>query len=139
MKLVVDTNILFSFFKADSVTRKMMVESSIELYAPQKTFFELKKHKNLICKKSGINIDSFDKILDKLKLFIKIIPKSKFSKFYKEAISFLPTNAKDDAPFVGLALYLNIPLWSNDNLLKKQDKVIVFSTSEIVKIFNQEK
>ncbi len=139
MKLVVDTNILFSFFKANSVTRKIMVESSIDLYAPQKTFFELKKHKHLICKKSGIDLDSFNNIIDKLKLFIKIIPNSKFQKFYREAIFLLPDKAKDDAPFVGLAFYLDIPLCSNDSLLKKQDKVIVFSTSEIIKIFKLKK
>lgn len=136
MKLVVDANILFSFFKSESITRRITVESSIELFAPEKTFSELEKYKKLICEKSGISIHKYDNILKKLKLFIRIIHRSKFMDSYKEALSFLPDNAKDDAPFVGLALYLDIPLWSNDKLLKKQDKVIVFSTSEILKILN---
>jgi len=134
MKLVVDTNILFSFFKSDSVTRRIIVESSIDLFAPEKTFLELKKFTGEICRKSGIKEDKFKKIFEKLMLFVKIVPRSNFINSYKEALLFLPDKAKDDAPFIGLALYLDIPLWSNDKLLKKQDKVIVFSTSEILKI-----
>lgn len=134
MKLVIDTNVLFSFFKSDSSTRKLIIENSLDLYAPEKTFIELKKYKKLICEKSAIDIKSFDEIIRKMKLFIKIVPKSKFKNFYEEARSFLPDNAKDDAPFVGLALHLDIPLWSNDKLLKKQNRVIVFSTHEMLEI-----
>ena len=46
---------------------------------------------------------------------------------------------KDDAHFIGLALYLGIPLWSNDKAIKTQDKVKVFSTLELIKMLDVNK
>ena len=53
---------------------------------------------------------------------------------YKQAESSLPFDAKEDAPFIGLALHLGVPLWSNDKMLKKQEKVKVVSTIELIKL-----
>ncbi len=47
MKLVVDTNILFSFFKKDSVTREIMTMTGLfEFYTLRSRFDELFKHKD---------------------------------------------------------------------------------------------
>lgn len=35
--------------------------------------------------------------------------------------------------FFALALKLNCPIWSNENLHKKQSKVKIYSTSELIK------
>ena len=136
MELVIDTNILFSFFKYDSTTRKIMSDTSLKLFAPKETFTELLKYKEEICKKSNITEKEFKKIITNISSLITIIPKSKFVKSYEEAKEFLSDNTKDDAPFVGLALYLGIPLWSNDKALKRQVKIKVFSTSELMKLLD---
>jgi predicted nucleic acid-binding protein len=49
-------NILFSFFKKDSTTRRLLTSFEIfELYTPALCFLELLNHKEEICKKSGIS------------------------------------------------------------------------------------
>ena len=136
MKLIVDTNVLFSFFKSDSATRKIISDISLKLFAPKETFTELQKYKEEICNKSKINEKQFKKTIKIISSLIEIIPKSNFIKYYEESKDFLQDDAKDDAPFVGLALYLGVPLWSNDKALKKQGKVKVFSTYELVKILD---
>lgn len=134
MKFVIDTNVLFSFFKSDSSTRKIIINTPLKLYAPKETFAELTKYRDEICKKSQITKKEFETIITKLPSFIEIVSKSKFVKSYEEAKSLLPDNVKEDAPFIGLALYLGIPLWSNDKALKRRGKVKVFSTSELMKL-----
>ncbi|MCK4365372.1 MAG: hypothetical protein KAW45_04930 [Thermoplasmatales archaeon] len=136
MELVIDTNILFSFFKYDSTTRKIISNTSLKLFAPKETFTELLKYKEEICNKSNITEKEFKKTITIISSLIEIIPKSNFIKFYEKSKEFLSDNAKDDAPFVGLALYLGVPLWSNDKALKKQGKVNVFSTSELMKLLD---
>lgn len=136
MEFVIDTNILFSFFKNDSITRRIIIEKQLKLYAPKETFIELTKYKDEICEKSHITKKEFDRISSILSSFVETIPKSKFIKSYEVAFSFLSENTKEDAPFIGLALYLKIPLLSNDKVLKKQNKVKVFSTSDLLKIID---
>jgi len=136
MEFVIDTNILFSFFKHDSMTRKIIIEKQLKLYAPKETFTELIKYKDEICEKSHITKKEFDRIISILSSFVETIPKLKFIKSYEFATSFLLGNTKEDAPFIGLALYLEIPLWSNDKALKKQNIVKVFSTSDLLKIID---
>lgn len=134
MELVVDTNILFSFFKSDSTTRKIIVGTSLTLYAPQEIFTELIKYIDEICEKSSITKKEFNRIQKILSSLVKTIPQSIFWKEFDAAKSFLSDTAKEDAPFIGLAVYLGIPLWSNDKALKKQDKVKVLSTSDLLRI-----
>lgn len=40
----------------------------------------------------------------------------------------------DDAEYLALALRFSYPLWSNDKELKKQLKIKVFSTSDLLKL-----
>ena len=73
MKLVVDANILFSFFKRDTLTRKLVLSSSLELYAPEKVFEEFDKHSEIIIKKSDISLEEFIFIKKVLFRYITII------------------------------------------------------------------
>ena len=45
--LVIDTNILFSFFKSDSTTRKIIYKLGgfLDLYTPEYVYDELQKYK----------------------------------------------------------------------------------------------
>ena len=134
MELVVDTNVLFSFFKADSSTRKLIIDYKPMLFAPEETIKELTKYTDIICIKAYITRKEFRQILRTLSTYIEMIPRSKFLKSYHEAQAILLPSSQEDAPFIGLALHLDIPLWSNDKALKKQDKVKVISTAELLKI-----
>jgi len=136
MEFVINTNILFSFFKQDSTARSIIIDKQLKLYAPKETFIELTKYKDEICEKSHITKKEFDRTISILSSFVETIPKSKFIKSYEAAASFLSEVTKEDAPFIGLALYLDIPLWSNDKALKKQNIVKVFSTSDLLKIID---
>lgn len=59
MKLVVDTSIVFSLFKSNSFTNKLLKENKIELFAPKELIEELSKYSKLICSKSRITKEKF--------------------------------------------------------------------------------
>ena len=130
MKIVVDTNILFSFFWKNSLTKKLILNSSLELYSPIYVIEEILKYKSEIIKKTNINNDSFDHFLNELKDSIQLIKRIDYSDFLVDAMLLSPD--EKDADFFALCLKNSCPIWSNDLTLKKQEKIKVLTTKEII-------
>ena len=130
MKIVVDTNILFSFFWKNSLTKKLILNSSLELYSPIYVTEEILKYKSEIIKKTNINNDSFDHYLNELKDSIQLIKRIDYSDFLVDAMLLSPD--EKDADFFALCLKNSCPIWSNDLTLKKQEKIKVLTTKEII-------
>ncbi len=132
MNLVVDTNILFSFFLDGSFTKKLIKSSKFELISPRLSLLEIERHKLEIIKKSRIKERDFSNYFHELSKFIRFIDKKEYILFLPEAVRLSPD--KDDSDFLALCLKFNCYLWSNDNFLKMQNKIKVISTREIVNI-----
>ena len=130
MKLVVDTNIVFSLFKSDSFTRKLLKEHKLELFSSNTLIKELHKYSKLICSKSEITKEKF---LEDVSLLPELIKLRNASQFFEDKADKLISH-KTDVPFLALALEFNIPIWSNDLHFKEQSSVKVFNTEEL-KIF----
>lgn len=132
MELVIDTNIVFSLFKAESFTREILEEHKIKLFSPEKLIEELEKYSELICSKSNI---SKSKFLLNISLLPEIIELKKVDELLKSKAKKLILH-ESDADFLALALQLNIPIWSNDPHLKEQSLIKVFTTSELIKFLS---
>jgi predicted nucleic acid-binding protein len=132
MKLVVDTNILFSLFWKGSITDKLLRSKRFELFAPQIAMDELNKYSDEICKKANISKSKFSSIINSLKECVAIIPRKRYTDKFKEAILISPD--RGDSEFLALCIHLSCPLWSNDKLLSSQEIVKVFSTKDIISI-----
>ena len=138
-KLVVETNILYSFFWKSSPTHDVL--SSIieyDLIAPRFIFDELNKHKEEILFQAGIRTGEFNELIKSLSIFVKFIKESEYIELMQEAKSLFPKHLKD-VDFFALALKLDCPLWSNEKLHKKQSRVKVFNTDEISKLLDSKK
>ena len=132
MKLIVDTSIVFSLFKSDSFTRKLISEHNFELFAPKELIEELSKYCNLICSKSNISKEKFSSDINKLSELIEFITPSNY--FILKADKIIPH--KSDVPFLALAIEMGIPIWSNDEHFKEQCEIKVFTTEELVKFLD---
>ena len=132
MKIVVDTNILFSFFWEGSITRKLLLASSLELISPEYALEELRKYKAEILRKTGAKDTAFEGYLRELKRVVKFIKKTEYSDYSNEAKIISPD--KKDSEFLALCLKESCHLWSNDLLLKRQNKVKVLTTEEIIRL-----
>ena len=145
MLLAVDSNILFTFFWNTSVFRKLSVRQDLLLVSPELALAEINKNSSELIEKSGTSKEEFGKLLKELKTLVNFASLEEYSAFMKDADSLaksLPDEEKiefrKDIDFIALALKLKCPLWSNDRLLKKQSKVEVFSTREIIGIVPKE-
>lgn len=133
MKLVIDANILFSFFKKESFTRRFILSNpEIELFTSLFVFEELDKHKKEIKVKSKIDDKVYRLIRNELKDYVTILPLEKFKEYWVEAKQISPDY--DDTEYFAVALALGCAIWSNDKKLKSQSRVMVFSTKELIKL-----
>lgn len=146
MKLVVDTNILFSFFKKESFTRKLIIDSSLELISPEVALKELQKYSKELSIKSKISKEDFDYMFSLLKEHVEFVPlyvyKSEFKASLKIAEKFSKNDVEeflDDIDFFALASKERCSIWSKDTLFKKQSIITVFNTTELTKHFRLHK
>jgi predicted nucleic acid-binding protein len=135
MKLVVDTNILFSFFRENPV-RSIIVNASfygLSLYAPVYAFEELIALKKELQQYTKSKEDEIELLLTELKKYVVIKPSLFFIEYEEESKKITPD--QKDAPFFALALKLNAFIWSNEPRLKRQKRITVLNTQEVRILF----
>ena len=131
MKFVVDTNILFSFFNEKSKSRELSTLSSFILYSPEFALKELDKHKSEILKRFSLSEIQFSLIFKFLQTVVNFVKKDEYKEFLSKAKKVSPD--PDDVDFFALSLKFNCDLWSNDKELKKQSRINIVSTQDLVK------
>ncbi len=130
MQLIVDTNILLSFFR-DNPVRFVILNSkllNLELFTPEYALDELNKNESGILKYGKINPEQFNKMLSDLAKSIKIIPEESFKEYGSQAGELIHDK---DIPFFALALKLDCAIWSNEPAFKEQSKIKIFNTSDL--------
>ncbi len=137
MHVVIDANILFSFFRKDSLVREIIIDSdlkyNLEIIAPKYALEELDKHKKEICEKAQITEEDYEFPRGVLEFFIEFISEEMWVDKIEEASKLLAEHKKD-VPYLALALKYNCSVWSYDKNIKKQNKVKVCNTKEILEL-----
>lgn len=131
MRIVIDTNEIFSFFNRKSKAREISLLPNIELYSPLFSLEEIKKHKSDILERFNLTEEQYSLIEKLLRIVVNFISEDEYSQFTTEARGFSPD--PNDVDFFALALKLNCPIWSQDGLLKEQKRVKVYSTFDLMK------
>ena len=132
MKLVVDANILFSLSKESSSASSISQKFNLKLFAPKFALVELFKYKEEVVKKSKRD---FNLIISDLKEKVSFIDESEYSKFLSEPQ--IKISDPKDITYLALALKIKSPIWSNDQHLKQQSSITVFTTSELIEILGE--
>ncbi|MFH1053902.1 MAG: PIN domain-containing protein [Candidatus Woesearchaeota archaeon] len=133
MDLIVDANILFSALIKSGKTEELFFKDDLHLFAPEFIFDEFNKYKGTILLKTERTEQEFDKLLNILSKRIKTIPNEETEKLLGEAYKICPD--KNDADYFALALKIKCPIWSNDKILKTQNKIDIYSTTELLNMF----
>ena len=138
MRLIVDTNILFSALIRDSLTRSILVSPYFEFYMPEYTLTEINKHIDLIVEKSGMKKEVIQVLFETITERIEIVPGEEYAKQYKKAEKMVGKIDPDDTAFFALALSMkNDGLWTNDKKLKQQKKIPIWTTKQLKKILDE--
>lgn len=138
VKLVVDANRIFSALIKRGFTLdllRMLSKLNIELVVPQYLFEEIEKRENKLLKYSKLSKPELEFVLKLILENLKVFPKSEYEKFF-EVAKLLAPHPKD-VPYFALALALNCPIWSDEKAFKKQSKIKVFSTKELIEFLSK--
>ncbi len=83
-------------------------------------------------KKFNLTDFQFQTIENFLRTIVKFVDVKDYGECITEAQKISPD--AEDVDYFALALKLNCPIWTQEKGLKKQDKVKILSTSELMKI-----
>jgi len=134
MKLVIDANRLFSIIigkRLTSASMEIFFSNDTEFFAPFRMLAELENNREEIRLKSDFSHEDFDNFISVLKLKIRFMPLEDFIDKISEGKQ-ISAHSKDTEYFA-LALSLNCPIWSDEKSFKKQSKVKVYNTLELLK------
>jgi len=132
MKLVCDTNVVFSALIAGGKTRELILSDQTDLYAPEFFFTELDSHRREIEEKSRLSEKQLSLLLNVLFKDTEVMPRQEFENQIQQANKLIGDTDPDDVPFLALALYLNADIWTDDTDFEQQDEVTVWKTHELV-------
>lgn len=133
MELAVDANILVAGFLRAAVTRDLLLDERLTLWTPEYALLETERTllTPRIQRKFGkLSSEQVKLALTTITSSIQVLPETAYRANLPEAKELALDPA--DAPYLALALHLNLPLWSNDALLKEQNRVIVYTTQEVL-------
>lgn len=134
MQLVVDANVLFAVIIGRGKTLRLFFSDKLEFLAPAFLFEEIDNNKPLISKLSGISDEKIDLLLSRIKARIRVVYPDEVKAFKEEALRLCP-HPKDSAYFT-VALAFKAAIWSREKEFKKQDKIEVFTTVELIDMFD---
>jgi len=140
LKIVIDSNILFSALIKDSITRRIILDYEDQFLFPSYIFEEMEKYKSELLTKSKMKSKDFEELLNLLLLKVIIIPNEVLLHYKKEAYQIIKDIDPDDVTFIACALAVtDSVLWSDDKKLKQQSKVRIINTNEMYSLIYSKK
>lgn len=134
--LVVDANILFSFFEVDSGRRsliKRLTSSGCQLISPDYVLAELSAEKERICRFANISESEFVFLFSILERTVTTIDREGYRDQLVEAEKLAPHDK--DVPYFGLALHEGVPIWSDESAFNDQGTVTIVTTQDLFSIY----
>ena|SRR3989344_212212 len=131
MQLVLDANIVFSFFR-DNPVRFILLNSNrlgVQLVSPSYVLEELRNNIPDLVKYTKLPPNEVESILSVLDDVLELVPQATYKQYESKARSVSPHDK--DIPYFALALFLNCGIWSNEPRFKRQSVVAVFNTREV--------
>jgi predicted nucleic acid-binding protein len=123
MKIIVDTNIVFSAILSSSGKIGQILiygRKQFEFYAPNLVKTEVKRHRDKMIQMGQLTEEDFEETRDDIYSCITFISEEQIPyKYWHNAIPIVRETDMDDIAFVVLAEYLDAQLWTGDKKLLK--------------------
>ena len=118
IRLVVDTNIVFSALITPGRTNRALLKARGKLYAPMELLEELKDKRGKIARLLGLDEDV---VMDLIEAFadevVSFVPLHEYIGTIPKARRIAGEFDEKDTPFVALAMHLQAPLWTGDHAI----------------------
>lgn len=113
MKLAADANVLLSSVIGGQAVRVLRHRAIEEILTTATTIAEVREYAGLLAKKKRLAMDLV--LLAAATLPVTIVARSAYASFLAESRKRIGRRDPDDVEILALALYMDIPIWSNDN------------------------
>lgn len=145
MKIIVDTNIVFSgILNSKSNIGRILIHSKnyFEFYSINFLHAELFKHRAKLLYLTGISEEELQELVNIVTNKIHFIDEEIISSEYtQESTNLILDTDPSDIPFVALTMFLKGKLWTGDNILIKalREKGFkdVMNTKDVFNLFNK--
>jgi predicted nucleic acid-binding protein len=123
MKVVVDTNVIFSAILSSSGKIGQLLlfgRKKIEFYAPNLVKVEVKRHRDKLIRLGEFTDGDFEDTRDDIFECLKFISEEQIPyEYWHNALPLVRDTDMDDIAFVVLSEYLNARLWTGDKKLRQ--------------------
>ena len=133
ISIVVDANKVFAAFIAEGIVHDLLFSGEFKPVGPEKLLEEVEKHKDEIAEKARKKLEEIELAIKLLEPEFKIFSRQEYTVKLSEGLKLAPK----DVEYFALALRFDFPIWSNEKGFKKQSKVKVFSTSELISFLSE--
>ena len=135
MKLIVDTNIILKALIKNSKARAILLNPNHGFYLPEYAIEGVEKHLSLLVEKTGLHEEEIKLVLNILLTNIQVLPSEEILAKWNEAREIIGSIDEGDIPFLAASLTIACDgIWSDDKDLKRQGRVKVWSTREIIRL-----
>ncbi len=135
MNIVLDANIFIAALMGSRSHIVIITSYHHKFYAPRKIIEEIKKHKEYICERSGYTSEEFDAAFNALVVFVKLMERSEYNAFFKQAKHALEKRDLKDADYVACAQVVHADfIWTNDKDFSVQNLVKTKTTQRSTNI-----
>lgn len=135
MFIVVDANRIFSALLSKGRVFDIFLLNSLlkrfEFIAPEFLFLEIGRHLGEIVSRSRLSKEELGEVFEFLKEQVTAVPFNQFAGRAEAADKLAPH--QKDVQYFALALSLGCAVWSDETAFKRQPKVTVFSTDEMLR------
>ncbi len=132
MRVTVDANILFACLIKDSTTRRLVLNPTLTLFAPEFLKDELAAHIIEIKEKSGMDDEELLRMIQRVFAQVTFVPDKDLKPFLHPAGSLIAD--PKDWLYLACALNEDTAIWSNDNDFGPQKRIRVLKTKELMSI-----
>lgn len=128
-----NTNIIMKALIKNSKVRVILLNPNHQFYLPEYAIEEIEKHLPLLMEKTGLPGEEINLALSILLTNIQVVHSENISAKWNEAEEIMGPIDKGDIPFIAASLSIACDgIWSDDKDLKRQRKIKVWSTQEII-------
>jgi predicted nucleic acid-binding protein len=133
--VIVDANKVFAAFIAEGIVHDLLFSGKFKPVGPEKLLEEVEKHKEEIAEKAEKKLEDIELAIKLLEPEFEIFSRLEYTARLSEGLKLAPH--PKDVEYFALALKLDFPIWSNEKAFKKQSKVKVFSTSDLISFLSE--
>ncbi|MCK4736435.1 MAG: hypothetical protein KAT65_28535 [Methanophagales archaeon] len=133
--VIVDANKVFAAFIAEGIVHDLLFSGKFKPVGPEKLLEEVEKHKEEIAEKAEKKLEDIELAIKLLEPEFEIFSRLEYTARLSEGLKLAPH--PKDVEYFALALKLDFSIWSNEKAFKKQSKVKVFSTSDLISFLSE--